>query len=169
MTLMLYSDAFEREPHPAGRSAGMRDGHVLHTLIDEGLASGRIVRFRAAGSSMHPAICDGESIAVERVAADAVEPGTVLLYRQDRRLLAHRVVSITTRVDGRRFELRGDAKRASDAAVGPEALVGRVIGVWRDGRLVSIAQSAPADSVYHRLTMRLARAARRLFERAGVR
>jgi signal peptidase I len=170
MTSMPYSDAFHGDAHPAPRAERMRHAHVLDTLIDEALASGRMVRLRADGASMHPAIRDGEAIAIESVAPEEVEPGNVLLCRHDARLLAHRVVGVTMHGAVRMFELRGDAKGANDAPVPADAVVGRVVGVWRNGRIVSVgARAARGDSVYHRTIMRLARAARTLVERARLR
>lgn len=167
---MLYSDASAAGSHLAGPAQRMDYGGLLGTLIDEGLATGRAVRFCATGSSMHPAIRDGETIVVEPIAADAVDRGAVLLCRHRGRLLAHRVVAITTRDSVREFQLRGDALGATDQPVPADAIVGHVVGVWRDGRLAAIApRSAPRDSVYHRITMRLACAAQALLERARFR
>ena len=118
---------------------------------------------------MHPAIGDGESIAIAPVAAGDIVAGDVLLCRHDARLLAHRVVRVTPSGDGPLFELRGDAKSASDAPVGYDAVVGRVVGVVRGSRLVAvsgrrarvrravrtIASRAKkyAESVYHPMPM----------------
>ena len=141
----------------------MQANDVLGTLIDDALKGGRTVRFRAAGTSMQPAICDGESIAVAPVDAATVRPGAVLLCRHEgRRLLAHRVVAVTRRDAGRYFELRGDAKGASDAPIAADAIVGRVVGVWRNGRLAPVGpRRRLADSVYHRVATTIARAASR--------
>jgi signal peptidase I len=148
----------------------MQQADVLHTLIAEGLAGGRIVRFRADGSSMDPAIRDGESIAVARVALEDVEPGDVLLCRHESRLLAHRVVGVTVQDSTRVFELRGDAKSASDAPMAADSVVGQVIGVWRNGLIEPVAaHSARVDSVYHRGMMRVRRAVRALADGAGWR
>jgi len=143
---------------------------LFGALLHQGVAAGRIVRFRAQGTSMQPAICDGESIAIAPVDPDDVVPGTVLLCRHETRLIAHRVVGTTMRGSVREFELRGDAKGANDAPVRDEAIVGRVVGVWRNGRLVSVGVQAPrGDSVYHRIAMRVIRAVRSRLERAGFR
>lgn len=170
MTSLLYSDASDGRTAGVGKLTPMRQADVLGTLIDEGLASGRIVRFRATGTSMHPAIRNGESIAVAPVAAADVAPGAVLLCRHDARLLAHRVVAVATRDAERTFELRGDTLGASDRVVGERAVVGRVVGVWRGGRIVPIgAPPTRVDSVYHRVAMTIARAARALIARGGAR
>jgi len=105
---------------------------------------------------MYPTIRHGESIAIARVDADDIVAGDVLLCRHDSHLLAHRVVRVSARGDRRVFELRGDAKRASDALVGEEAVLGKVITVHRGGRAISLTGRAA----------RLRRAARVVASRA---
>jgi signal peptidase I len=120
----------------------MRDSSIVNAVIADALARGSSVRFRADGDSMYPTIRSGESITVVAVAADAVVPGEILLYRRGVRLLAHRVVAVTTSGAGRVFELRGDAKASSDAPVGADAVVGKVVAVRRRGRTVSLCGPA---------------------------
>jgi signal peptidase I len=131
MTSLLYTAASERL-HP----------HVFAAVIDHALSTGRVARFRAEGASMYPTIRDGESIAIASVAADDIVAGDVLLCRHDTRLLAHRVVRVSARGEARVFELRGDAKRACDAPIGAEAIVGQVIAVHRGGRTISLTGRA---------------------------
>jgi signal peptidase I len=111
---------------------------VLGSVIEQALDSRHLVRFRAEGASMRPTIRSGESIVVAAVAESEVVAGDILLYRRAARLLAHRVVCVTSDGGRRRFELRGDAKRASDAPVVFDAVIGRVVGVVRNGRLVPL-------------------------------
>ena len=108
----------------------------------DALANGTTVRFRAEGISMYPTIRDGETITVARVSAAEVVRGDVLLCRHDTRVLAHRVVGVTTCGGERFFELRGDAKGASDSSVGTGGIVGRVIGVHRNGRAIALSGRA---------------------------
>jgi hypothetical protein len=120
----------------------MRDSDLFTAVIEEALTTGTTVRFRAEGTSMYPTIRDGESISITAVSPAEVVRGDVLLCRHDKRMLAHRVVGVTTHGAGRVFELRGDAKIACDAPVGADDVVGRVIAVRRDGRLVRLCGRA---------------------------
>lgn len=102
--------------------------HVSERLLEEGYR----VRFRAGGTSMQPAINDGDALTVEPVEPLAVRPGDILLYRTHRRGIAHRVVNI--RQAGSAvvaFLLRGDAKAACDRPVEPGEVVGKVIAIER--------------------------------------
>ena len=120
----------------------MRHYGLFGAVIDEALTAGTVVRFRAEGTSMHPTIRDGEAITIAPVPPDDVVRGDLLLCRQDRRVIAHRVVGITTRDATRVFELRGDAKAACDAPIRADAVVGLVIAVHRNGRVVTLCGRA---------------------------
>jgi signal peptidase I len=142
MTSLIYTEAFANEPHAGSRTAIMRHSDLLGAVIDEALATGTMVRFHAEGTSMYPTIRDGEAITIARVAPDDVVRGDLLLCRQGRRVIAHRLVGIATRGAIRIFELRGDAKAACDAPVAADAVVGRIIAVHRNGRSVRLCGRA---------------------------
>src|ERR1700681_2066122 len=107
----------------------MRQLDLFGAVIEEALATGTMVQFRAAGTSMYPTIRDGEIITISGVSTDEVVPGDVLLCRHEKRVLAHRVVAVTLRGTDRFFELRGDAKLGRDRPVAADAVVGKVVGV----------------------------------------
>jgi hypothetical protein len=116
----------------------MRHSGILIAVIDDALTSGTMVRFRAEGTSMHPAIRDGETITVVAVSTAEVVRGDVLLCRNGTRLLAHRVVDVVTNGTERLFQLKGDAKIECDATVGARAIVGAVVNVRRNGHLIPL-------------------------------
>ena len=120
----------------------MRDSELFTAVIEKALTAGATVRFRAEGTSMHPTIRDGESISIAAVSPARVVRGDVLLCRHDTRVLAHRVVGVTMHDTGRVFELRGDAKAACDMPVGADAVVGQVIAVQRNGRMIGLCGRA---------------------------
>ena len=105
---------------------------MLLEVIERLLGEGYDVRFRASGTSMHPAIDDGDTITVARVDPADVRRGDILLYCCQRRTIAHRVVDIHTAEDEiAAFVLRGDAKAACDAPVAPHQVVGKVVAIDR--------------------------------------
>ena len=110
------------------------------------LRGGTPVRFAATGSSMSPAIRDGDWITVEPVPAEAVATGDVVLYSGARGLIAHRVLE-ACRAEGLAFLARGDARGSAGEWVSAAQLLGRVASVER-----------PAGGPFLR---RLARVARR--------
>jgi hypothetical protein len=117
----------------------MRDSGLFADVMEHALTSGTLVRFRAEGSSMHPTIRDGEVITAAPVSVADVVRGDVLLCRHGGRVLAHRVVAIAARRSDRHFELRGDGHTASDALVGADEIVARIVAVRRRGRSMPLA------------------------------
>ena len=107
---------------------------------------------------MYPTIRDGEVITIAPVASHEVVHGDVLLCRHDARMLAHRLVAVTARGGERRFHFRGDAKAECDAPVGADAVLGKVISVFRNGRTAPLCGG--------RVRLRLG--ARRVASRARV-
>lgn len=87
-------------------------------VVSDLLSRGHSVRFRAKGRSMHPTIREGEAITVAPAMPAGIRRGDVILYRSSRGVIAHRIVRITRRSDGRVMLLpRGDASQSCDEAV----------------------------------------------------
>jgi hypothetical protein len=112
-----------------------RDARLFLGVSAQLLADGFGVRFRAGGASMQPAIHDGDALIVAPVSTREVRPGDVLLYRRDRRGIAHRVVRVRT-TGGAVMDvlLRGDAEPACDAPVAAHDVLGRLVAVDRTAR-----------------------------------
>ena len=115
---------------------------LLDAPIEGALPIGRLVRFRAEGLSMYPAIRHGELITVGPVAADQIVRGDVLLCRHSTRVLAHRVVAVTGHGSERVLRLRGDAKGACDGPVAASDVIGKVLSVYRSGRAIPLCGRA---------------------------
>jgi signal peptidase I len=120
----------------------MRQTELFLATIDQALASGTLVRFRAEGESMYPTIRHGDVITVSAVSTHDIVRGDLLLCRHARHVLAHRVVETIGHGAARVFLLRGDAKAACDAPVAADAVIGRVTAVCRDGRVMRVCGRA---------------------------
>jgi signal peptidase len=95
------------------------------------------VRFRAPGTSMHPTIRHGDVITVEPVAPFKLKRGDIILYRFQKDFIAHRIVNVEEREGCKlTFILRGDASTACDAPVKPEQVLGKVVCLERDHRII---------------------------------
>jgi len=111
------------------------------------LHQGYGVRFYAKGWSMYPTIKDGERITVEPVVPSRVKRGDILLYHNGRGVVAHRVVQFARKmallnaqapVLGTFFILRGDACSTCDEPVEGNQVLGKVLCVERNGRLINL-------------------------------
>src|SRR5437867_9676058 len=113
---------------------------MFNEITAELLRRGAYVRFRAAGASMQPTIEDGELITVAPVVPESVKRGDILLYQNERSVVAHRVVGVvkgTVTINGGDsppYLMRGDASVSCDPPVAREQVIGRVVGVQRGGR-----------------------------------
>ena len=126
---------------------------LLLDLTAELLSRGTTVRFRPSGRSMYPSIREGELITVEPVAARDVKRGDIVLYRSERGLLAHRVVGSSPTQSSvlspqSSLLLKGDASLSCDQPVAAQQILGRVVGVERNGR--SVALASPGAKLWHK-------------------
>ena len=103
---------------------------TFDATIDDLLARGIAVRFRAAGDSMYPAIRCGEYLLVEPVELGKLSRGDVVLARLARGLTAHRIVHLA----GSRIITRGDHCSTDDPVFTAEQIVGMVAASERNGR-----------------------------------
>ena len=120
------------------------------------------MRFRAPGTSMWPAILDGDVLLVEPIEPDAIKMGDIILYQADERIIAHRVIHIekvesqnspfaclpchssTANAGQKRaplkhyaFILRGDASYSDDEPVYPDQILGKIVAVERHHRCLN--------------------------------
>ena len=101
------------------------------------LRGGYGICFRAEGESMHPTIRHGELVTVAPARPADIEADDIVLYRNRRGIVAHRVVRIEPLGRGRdAFVLCGDAPAAEEEDVAPQQVVGRLVSVVRRGRSI---------------------------------
>ena len=110
------------------------DDPAFTALVTAVLGRGARVRFRATGSSMTPAIADGDTLTAAPAGAGELRLGEVVLVRREGAVLAHRLVGRRRRPDGSvALVLRGDAAECDDPPVDPADVLGRVVEAERDG------------------------------------
>jgi signal peptidase len=107
-------------------------------LVTEVAHSFGEVCLQVTGSSMIPAIWPGDVVAVRRSELGELRPGQIVLYRQERGLVAHRIVHI----HGNLLTTRGDTLRHVDPPVKASDLVGQVLSLVRNGQRVNLRQSS---------------------------
>ncbi|HEU4387713.1 MAG TPA: signal peptidase I [Blastocatellia bacterium] len=126
------------------------------------LAKGLPVVIRMSGTSMRPAIEDGDLVTVEPQGDQIARAGDVILYHSVRETaVIHRVV----RIDRAQGEVviitRGDASSQNDLPVPSHRVLGRVKMVERAGERIDVVSSRP------RLRERLRAWLTRLINRPG--
>lgn len=124
------------DPSPRPRPA-LEDGYPLAGLMRDVLGRGKPFRFEARGSSMYPAVRDGDVVTVAPLADDGPRTGDVVafVHAATGGVRLHRVVGTAAG----RYLVKGDNALASDGALDREALLGLVVGVERGGRALRLA------------------------------
>ena len=98
----------------------------LFGLLSQALLSGGLgVRFRACGTSMVPAIRDGDLLHVQPVVVEKLREGDIVLFTAGRCFRAHRLILVDRTRDV--FITRGDAGVEMDGALSSQQLLGKVV------------------------------------------
>jgi signal peptidase I len=130
-------------------------------LVTDLLKDGHKVSFNAPGHSMYPTIMANETVVVGPVEPSAVHKGDIVLFRSNGSLVAHRVMGIvkddkadeystllksfcpdqgpntSESIHSLFFILRGDASRTFDEPVAAEQVLGKVISLERNGKIIN--------------------------------
>lgn len=114
-----------------GSPADLRDAVKRNLVADVARSFGR-VHLKVTGSSMLPSVWPGDILTVNQCNAADVILGRVVLCYRNQELVAHRLV-------GKRDNLlvtRGDSLLRDDPPFQNDELVGEVVSILRNGRLV---------------------------------
>jgi signal peptidase I len=114
---------------------------VAYELAEEVLRhSGRLV-LPASGGSMVPAIWPGDRLVVEPASSSNVAPGDIVLFSNEYRFVAHRVVEKNGDADKGRVLTRGDAMAIADAPIRSGEILGKVSFIVRNGKCIEPTKS----------------------------
>lgn len=98
------------------------------------LGAGHALRFRARGSSMHPAVRDGDILDVWPTPNADLDVGDIVLYRSSHSgIVVHRVVDIRRQEEKTIFLVKGDSAARADPQIRKSQVLGRVEGIQRQG------------------------------------
>jgi signal peptidase I len=143
-------------------AANSFSGDRFTVIASDLLRRGHAIRFSAPGTSMYPAIRNGETIHVHPVRPKEIRRGDILLYCWERGIRAHRVV----RIEGAghsslAFILRGDSGGDAERVLA-EKVLGQVISLERAGRQIRLrGPGAFARHALHRSASRMIQAYRK--------
>ena len=132
-------------------TAGPITRNEVHcALAAETLRKSGKLRFRAVGSSMVPVIWPGDILEVRSVEFSTIEIGDVVLFSRGQSLCAHRVEGISESS----LITRGYSVSIPDPPVNQAELLGRVIGLTRNGRQMRISSKLPIRMLLMALAFR---------------
>ncbi len=103
------------------------------------LERGAVVRLRVLGSSMLPAIRNGDWIQVAPLAGDPILAGTIVLYaRRDGTPIIHRALSSRTAAEGSEWYIVSDSVPSAGEWVPKDRIHGTVLSLEREGAYVDL-------------------------------
>jgi len=105
-------------------------------LAGEVLASSGAVRLRVAGWSMLPTVWPGDTLVIERVDSEMVSEGDIVLFKSERRFVAHRIVAKCGAGRDSKILTRGDASPRPDAPLSGRDVLGKVCVILRKGKRI---------------------------------
>ena len=105
---------------------------VSRELVAEVARTHGEVRLKVTGTSMLPSVFPGDILTVRRRNAAELRPGQIVLCYRNSELVAHRFVSKSS--DG--LLTRGDSLSYHDQPFHEDQVLGQVVSVLRDGRVV---------------------------------
>jgi signal peptidase I len=109
--------------------------------------SKNILLYYTSGGSMFPFIRWRECLIVKKTSSEALQPGDIVVFREDReRPVCHRIVRIENKFGRRWFYTKGDQNDEEDAPVPDEKIIGKVIAIRKKYRLIEC--SSPEWSSY---------------------
>lgn len=115
---------------------GGDDPCVRVSLAQETLQRFGMLRFKAMGSSMLPAIAPGDLLTFRSATPGDLVPGQVVLMQDDGRLVAHRLLSY----DQGLLTTMGDPLRVPDAPLPAAHLLGVLDAHQRGARILPVAR-----------------------------
>lgn len=108
------------------------DSKEFGIVSSELLRAGKIIRFTAKGSSMHPLIRDGDVVLIAPLKQGKIHRGDVVLFTVGNgRALLHRVVNIRKSRGKEELLIQGDHSIHSDGYISKSNILGLMLALER--------------------------------------
>jgi len=113
-------------------------GPVYTQLLREWIDAGEPAWLPLSGESMVPFLPSGSRVLVSQTAAEQISFGNLLLYEAEGTIICHRV--LRRRREGRSYAFlaKGDGWRKTDPWISADQVIGKVIAIHRNGRLLRL-------------------------------
>lgn len=106
----------------------------LYELSSDLLSTNRQVRLRVGGESMFPFLRNGDEILVERCSYEHLAVGDIVVFRTEKKWIAHRLHKIITVNDKIFLSTKGDSCKKTDPVIPEEFYIGKVVALYRKGK-----------------------------------
>jgi ATP-binding cassette, subfamily B, bacterial len=113
----------------------------LYQLTDDLLADNHQVKLKVGGFSMFPFLRKDDIITLCRCDINEVHPGDIVVFKTEKKWIAHRLIKITSENGKTVFICRGDNSVNCDSPFTSESFVGKVLSFNRNGKEKNIEGS----------------------------
>jgi len=113
--------------------------NVLVILHQDILDGGHSIRLSISGDSMSPILRDGDVVEVQPATPDQLRKGDLILFKTEEGfLILHRYIRSQAWFSQVWLLTKGDASLGFDRPVSPQQVLGRVVQIIRQGRVLSL-------------------------------
>lgn len=110
------------------------DGNEAREIGASLLSEGRSVRFKLGGSSMFPFLRQGDVAAIDPLPMSQLKLGQVIVFENNGRWIAHRLVAIKKDGNSLRLLAQGDSVKTPDSPVLEAHYLGVIGSFSRNGK-----------------------------------
>lgn len=104
--------------------------------MDQAQEISEISFFQDSGWSMWPFLRGKEKLIVKKISTADLRLGDLMLYREDKNIICHRLVKKTRDKNKYIIYARGDASLGSPEPVKEDMLLGKVIGIVKNNKII---------------------------------
>jgi len=110
---------------------------VINYTLDLWRQAGKRSIISITGGSMVPLVLHGDQVLVSH-GLNGLRTGDLIVFRQSDQVIAHRIIRIRRYGGDLVFVTKGDNSLRPDPFVNPEEIIGRVVGIVHNHRIISI-------------------------------
>jgi ATP-binding cassette subfamily B protein len=122
----------------------MKPEELKKELLDitGSLLEDHTLNFRMQGHSMYPTLKDGDWGTVEKISPEELRTGDIVVFKSHDKLIAHRLIAITSLKGEKIFYAKGDKNSYKDAPFTRDALVGKIVSFQRKNKTIKMDSPA---------------------------
>jgi signal peptidase I, archaeal type len=104
---------------------------IIEIILDVWRETDKYSQFMISGKSMRP-IINNDDIVVIKHSSDGVGIGTIILYKNEQKLIAHRIVQRKKKDSSILYVSKGDSSRCFDPIIKQEQIIGKVVAIKKN-------------------------------------
>lgn len=116
----------------------MNPNELSHELRKEAIKNGHSIQTIVNGTSMFPFLRKGDILTIDPATIETIKRGDIIVFENEEKWIAHRVVRIRSFDGAIQITTRGDARISSDPTVNKTNYIGLISAFERDFKKKSL-------------------------------